>query len=43
MVAGAVDTPESLGERAGRWHLGFWDPVWIAGGVLLLARGQPQW
>lgn len=40
MVVGAVDTPESLGERASRWHLALWDPVWIIGGVLFLAAGR---
>lgn len=40
MVVGAVDTPESLGERASRWHLGLWDPVWIVGGILFLAAGR---
>jgi hypothetical protein len=39
MVAGAVGTPDTLGEPASRWHLGLWDPVWIAGGILFLATG----
>ena len=37
MVAGLRDTPEVLGERAARWHLLLWDPVWLLGGVLFLA------
>jgi hypothetical protein len=37
MVAGFRDTPAFLGERAARWHLLFWDPVWLLGGVLFLA------
>ena len=36
MVAGARSTPEVLGERAARWHLLLWDPVWLLGGVLFL-------
>ena len=37
MVSGLRDTPAFLGERAARWHLLFWDPVWLLGGVLFLA------
>jgi hypothetical protein len=40
MVTGVIDTPKSLGERASRWHLGLWDPVWITGGILFLASGR---
>ena len=36
MVAGFRSTPEALGERAARWHLLLWDPVWLLGGVLFL-------
>ena len=37
MVAGTRATPEILGERAARWHLLLWDPVWLLGGLLFLA------
>lgn len=35
MVSGFRSTPETLGEYAARWHLFFWDPVWLLGGGLL--------
>lgn len=31
MVAGLRAIPPVLGERAARWHLLFWDPVWLLG------------
>jgi hypothetical protein len=34
MKAGAIDTPEALGSSAATWHLVFWDPFWLLGGVL---------
>jgi hypothetical protein len=34
MKAGAIDTPEALGSAAATWHLAFWDPFWLLGGVL---------
>jgi hypothetical protein len=34
MVTGAIDTPSVLGHRAARWHLFFWDPWWLLGGIL---------
>ncbi len=40
MVAEAVDTPDLLGARAARWHLGLWDQVWMLGGVLFLITGM---
>lgn len=40
MISRAVNIPDSLGERASRWHLGLWDPVWIVRGVLFLAAGR---
>lgn len=36
MVAGVIDTPEILGDRAARWHLFLWDPFWTLGGLLFL-------
>jgi hypothetical protein len=36
MVAGLRPIPEALGERAARWHLLLWDPIWILGGALFL-------
>ncbi|MPZ98987.1 MAG: DUF3995 domain-containing protein [Dehalococcoidia bacterium] len=33
-VSGALDTPGGLGGYAARWHLFFWDPWWLLGGVL---------
>ena len=40
MVIGFRDTPEVLGERAARWHLLLWDPVWLLGGLLFLAAAR---
>jgi hypothetical protein len=37
MKAGAIDTPEALGSSAATWHLVFWDPFWLLGGVLFTA------
>jgi hypothetical protein len=34
MKAGAIDTPEALGSSAATWHLAFWDPFWLLGGIL---------
>jgi hypothetical protein len=33
IVAGAIATPAGLGATAARWHLFFWDPWWLLGGV----------
>ena len=38
-VAGAVEVPESLGRTSARWHLAFWDPLWVLSGVLFLLTG----
>jgi hypothetical protein len=35
MVTGVIDTPDVLGRRAARWHLFFWDPWWMLGGILV--------
>jgi Protein of unknown function (DUF3995) len=40
MAAGAIDTPDSLGESAVTWHLALWDPVWLLGGVLFTAAAR---
>jgi hypothetical protein len=40
MKVGAVDTPEALGSYAAGWHLGFWDPFWLLGGVLFTAAAR---
>jgi Protein of unknown function (DUF3995) len=37
MKSGAIDTPEALGSSAATWHLLFWDPFWLLGGVLFTA------
>jgi Protein of unknown function (DUF3995) len=37
MKADVVDTPTALGSYAAGWHLGFWDPFWLLGGVLFTA------
>ncbi len=42
MVAGIVDTPDLLGSRAARWHLGLWDPVWILGGFLFAGAARTR-
>lgn len=36
MVADFRPTPAVLGEYAARWHLFWWDPVWLLGGMLFL-------
>ena len=33
---GVHDIPTSVGARASRWKLIFWDPFWILGGLLFL-------
>jgi hypothetical protein len=40
MKAGAVDTPDALGSSAATWHLAFWDPFWLLGGLLFTAAAQ---
>jgi hypothetical protein len=37
MATGAITTPEALGTYALRWHMMFWDPFWLVGGLLFLA------
>ncbi|MCC7363026.1 MAG: DUF3995 domain-containing protein [Dehalococcoidia bacterium] len=38
MLTGASPIPDVLGtEAAVRWHLFFWDPFWLVGGLLFLA------
>jgi Protein of unknown function (DUF3995) len=37
MKAEVIDTPEALGSSAATWHLVFWDPFWLLGGVLFTA------
>ncbi len=34
MVAGVIDIPAGLGRRSAYWHLVFWDPWWLVGGLL---------
>lgn len=34
MLTGVIDTPDTLGTTAARWHFWLWDPWWILGGVL---------
>lgn len=43
MVAGVIATPEGLGEAAARWHLLFWDPWWLLGGILFLVAAGTSW
>jgi hypothetical protein len=40
MEAGAIETPDSLGESAVTWHHVGWDPVWLLGGVLFTAAAR---
>ncbi len=35
-ATGIHDIPASIGARAARWKLIFWDPFWMLGGVLFL-------
>ncbi|HET7579125.1 MAG TPA: DUF3995 domain-containing protein [Bacillales bacterium] len=37
MAIGMLETPESMYSAAARWHLLFWDPWWLLGGILFLA------
>ncbi|MFJ8578299.1 DUF3995 domain-containing protein [Micromonospora sp. NPDC093277] len=34
IVAGVIAVPAGLGRAALPWHLGLWDPIWLAGGLL---------
>ncbi len=34
MVAGVIAIPAGLGRRSAYWHLVFWDPWWLIGGLL---------
>ncbi|MEW9675157.1 DUF3995 domain-containing protein [Lentibacillus sp. L22] len=36
MAVGVMATPESMHSTAARWHLLFWDPWWLLGGVLFI-------
>jgi Protein of unknown function (DUF3995) len=36
MQLDAIDVPESLGDDRVEWYLFFWDPLWLAGGILFL-------
>lgn len=41
ILAGATDIPASIGSmNAVRWHLFFWDPFWLVGGVLFLSAAR---
>lgn len=43
MVAGAISIPAGLGRTSAYWHLVFWDPWWLIGGLLFgLAARQYQ-
>jgi Protein of unknown function (DUF3995) len=42
IVAGAIDTPQSLGSAAARWHLIVWDPWWVLGGVLFILAARSR-
>jgi hypothetical protein len=37
---GVVDVPVSIGAAQVRWYLLLWEPVWIAGGVLLVLSAE---
>lgn len=39
MVASVIPIPTGLGATAARWHLFFWDPWWLTGGLLFLVAG----
>ncbi|MFD0587308.1 DUF3995 domain-containing protein [Paenibacillus sp. GCM10027627] len=34
MEAGATNIPAAIGPQAVRWYLWFWQPLWLAGGIL---------
>jgi hypothetical protein len=39
MALGIIETPESMRTSAARWHLWFWNPWWMLGGILYIAGG----
>lgn len=39
MFTGILATPASMSSTAADWHLFFWNPFWIMGGVLFLYAG----
>jgi hypothetical protein len=43
MVSGVIATPAGLGSTAARWHVALWDPIWLAGGVLLALGTWSFW
>jgi len=43
MAAGVIPIPESIGSMTAlRWHLFFWDPFWLLGGILFVATAWLQ-
>lgn len=40
MVARLIRVPDGLGETAASWHLFFWDPFWLLGGILFLLAAR---
>jgi hypothetical protein len=40
MALGLIDTPDSMHSSAARWHLLFWNPWWLLGGILYVAGAR---
>jgi hypothetical protein len=40
MALGLIETPESMHTTAARWHLFFWNPWWLLGGILYIAAAR---
>lgn len=39
MALNIIPTPATMQSEAAYWHLFFWDPFWVLGGVLFIAAG----
>ncbi len=37
MIAGVITIPAGLGHTTTLWHVMFWDPWWLLGGLLFIA------
>ena len=42
MWAGILNTPESMHSTAALWHLLFWNPWWLLGGILFSATAWQE-
>ncbi|MHB1629308.1 MAG: DUF3995 domain-containing protein [Bacilli bacterium] len=42
MALGILKTPDAMYSAAGYWHLLFWDPWWLIGGILFITAAWVQ-